>query len=166
MIRVIIVIIILVLLIILVLKMTKKYHIIWLLMSRYMWQLHGARGPKNSGKALPSPFSGNARTCSWCAGRGRCPPPWHWTSSSPRRSRRKPLATPTSSLGGVFGPMGCRGEDCSASGGRLVLELAEAKNWFSGKRASRKLVELQPICQWGPAWPRKGQNSSQRGQNT
>ena len=105
-------------------------------------------------------FWNSARTCSWCAGRGRCPPPWRWTSSSPRRSRRKPLATPTSSLGGVFGPMGCRGEECSASGGRLVLELAEAKNWFSGKRASRKLVELQPICQWGPAWPRKGQNSS------
>ena len=31
-----------------------------ILMSRYMGQLHGGRGPKNSGKA-PPPFSGNAR---------------------------------------------------------------------------------------------------------
>ena len=37
-----------------------------ILMSRYMGQLHSGRGPKNSGKAPPSPSSGNARkkTCS------------------------------------------------------------------------------------------------------
>ena len=31
-----------------------------ILMSRHMGQLHGGRGPKNSGKAFP-PFSGNER---------------------------------------------------------------------------------------------------------
>ena len=37
-----------------------------ILMSRYMGQLHSGRGPKYSGKAPPSPSSGNARkkTCS------------------------------------------------------------------------------------------------------
>ena len=41
-----------------------------ILMSRHMGQLHGGRGPKNSGKALPPPFSGNARKKTFFSSRG------------------------------------------------------------------------------------------------
>ena len=41
---------------ILVLKITKKYTHNMILMSRYKGQLHGEKGPTNSGKALHPPF--------------------------------------------------------------------------------------------------------------
>ena len=47
-------------------KNDQKVSYNMILMSRYMGQLHSGRGPKYSGKAPPSPSSGNARkkTCS------------------------------------------------------------------------------------------------------